>query len=332
MQNLPTKIKPSRNLFFVSIGVILFFVGTGAIFHTTLLAIISNGGFETGNLDGWNTNGQAAVATAGTDPITDNSLEKVAEGKYSAVIGDEVPWMGAGPQQSSIDQTIQLPQSLPADTALQFAYAVVANDPPDHPETDKPRFRVLVEDLTSNKKLLDTEYLYTSQSSKEWYLGNGSSNPAWNQPYYMLASDRWIFRPWKQETVPLKGLGGHQIKVHFEVRDCNYGAHAIYGYLDDVRVGSLENKTMPVLHGNPVQAVFIEPPFWAPILFWFERWGLTWLCCLLPLLILLWLLWSLIKRKPRPTYSPEIVVRPLVEDEPKQVIKGGIRRKMDDDK
>ena len=321
-------VKSPRYLFFVLIGITIFFVGTGAILHSTLDAVITNGGFEVGNLNGWITNGQATVAISGTDAITNNSLEKVAEGNYSAMIGDEVPWMGSGPQQSSIDQTIQLPQSLPADTALQFAYAVVANDPPDHPETDKPRFRVLVEDLTTNKILSDTEYLYTSQSSKDWYLGNGSSNPAWNQSYYMLASDRWIFRPWTQATVPLKGLDGHEVKIHFEVRDCNYGAHAIYGYLDDVRVGSPENKTMPVLHGNPVQAVFIQPPFWAPILIWFERWGLIWLCCLLPLiLLLLSLLWFFLRRsksrQPSSYSTPSWTVTPSIKKRKDDISRGG---------
>lgn len=260
-------------------------------------SIVVNGGFETSNLDGWDSDGEASIADDGTDPITVNTLQKVAAGKFSGIIGDEIPWMGNEPQQSSLEQTIQLPPSLPSDSVLEFAYTVVANDPPDHPEGDKPRFKVLVEDLTTNKMLLDTEYLYTSQSSKDWYLGTRASNQIWNQPYYMLASDRWVFRPWKLVSISLAGLSGHQLNIHFEVRDCNYGAHAIYGFLDGVRVGMPSNMKLPDLQGDPQQAVYIEPPFWAPFLFWFEQWGLVWLCCLLPILLLFLLLWLLFRRK-----------------------------------
>ena len=177
-----------------------------------------------------------------------------------------------------------------------------------------------MQDLTANQTLMDTQYLYTSQSSKDWYLGSGASNQVWNQPYYAMASDRWVFRPWKQVSVPLSGLGGHQVNIRFEVRDCNYGAHAIYGYLDDVRVGSPEDKKMPDLQGNPQQAIYIAPPFWAPILFWFEQWGLTWLCCLIPLLLLLLLLWLLFRKRKQSvgigTAHPDYSKKASPENEP----------------
>lgn len=267
-----------------------------------------NGDFELGTLDGWSYDGQVAVITAGTDSVTDDHLQRVAEGQYSAMIGDQVPWMGSSEdQESSMEQAIQLPQSVSSDSVLEFAYAVVANDPPDHPDTDKPRFRVLVSDLTSNKILLDTDYSYTSQTSKDWYLGAGSTNQIWNQPYYKLAGDRWVFRPWKLVKISLVGLSGHELNIHFEVRDCNYGAHAIYGFLDGVHVGSPSNIKLPDLQGDPQQAVYIEPPFWAPFLFWLERWGLIWLCCLIPLLLVFLLLLLFFKRKRR-TRQPVMTI------------------------
>lgn len=293
---------------------------------------VQNGNFELGDLTGWIVNGEVSVASNGTDATTGNHLQRVAEGKYSAMIGDEVPWSGSGIQQSSLEQVIQLPQSLPSDSVLEFVYAVVANDPPDHPEIDKPRFRVLVDDLTSNKKLLDTEYLYTSQSSKDWYLGDDVSGPVWNQPYYMLASDRWVFRPWNQVSIPITKLSGHQIKIYFEVRDCNYGAHAIYGLLDGVQIGSPTTIDLPDLEGDPQPAVYLDPPFWWPILLFLEKQGLILLCCIIPLLLFCLLLWWLLKRKKHP--EPDIsYVNPVSEksDKPADKLKGGIRKKLKDE-
>lgn len=296
-----------------------------------LSTAIQNGNFESGDLIGWTVTGETSVTGLGTDPTTGNHLQQVAEGNFSGKIGDEIPWMGNEPQQSSLEQTIQLPQSLPSDSVLEFAYAVVANDPPDHPEIDKPRFRVLVDDLTSNKTLLDTEYLYTSQSSKDWYLGSGASNQIWKQPYYMMASDRWVFRPWKQVSIPVTGLGGHKLNIHFEVRDCNYGAHAIYGLLDGVRIGQPTNMNLPDLEGNPQPALYIDPPFWWPILLFLEKQGLICLCCIIPLLLFVLFLWWLLRRKKQPE-STTAYLNPVPEkmDEPAK-LRGGIRKKLKDE-
>lgn len=288
----------------VLFAVLVVIANSGFLFFQTSTDF-KNGDFELGNLDGWSHDGQVTVVSVGTDASTNNHLQRVAEGQYSAMVGDDVPWMSNDENQDSyLEQTIQLPQSIASGTVLEFAYAVVANDPPDHPDTDKPRFRVLVSDSNTNKLLLDTEYLYTSQTSKDWYLGAGSTNPVWNQPYYTLAGDRWVFRPWKLESISLSGLDGHVLTIRFEVRDCNYGAHAIYGLLDGVRIGSPANLTLPDLQGDPQQAVYVDPPFWAPLLHWLEQWGIIWLCCLLPILLLLGLLWLFLSRpRSRPRIS-----------------------------
>jgi hypothetical protein len=310
---------------------LVVFVSSGYLLIQTSTSF-QNGDFELGNLDGWSYDGQVAVVSVGTDAATDNHLQRVAEGQYSAMVGDDVPWMSNDENQESyMEQTIQLQQSISSDTVLEFAYAVVANDPPDHPDTDKPRFRVLVSDLSSNKLLLDTEYLYTNQTSNDWYLGAGSTNSVWNQPYYTLAGDRWVFRPWKLESIPLSGLEGHVLTIRFEVRDCNYGAHAIYGLLDRVRIGRPSNSNLPDLEGDPQQAIYVNPPFWAPLLHWLEQWGIIWLCCLIPLLLLGLILYMLLRRKPR-VQEDFMYVNTPEEKKVEPKISGGIRKNMDDDK
>jgi hypothetical protein len=269
--------------------------------------VVKNGNFETGTLDGWKTAGDTAVVTPALDPVTNNSLQMVAEGNYSAKIGDEIPWNGVGNQQSSIEQEVVVPTDVSQNSVLQFVYAVVANDPPDHDIQDKPRFRVDIEDLTDIKVLSDTNYLYTSQSSGDWYLGVGNNSSIINSPYYALSSDRWVFRPWTEVQIPLAKLAGHHLIIRFEVRDCNLGAHAAYGYLDAVRIGEPVSQKMPAIENNPAPAAYVNPPFWAPALSWFETNGAIWLCFLVPaLILLLFLVWLLSKLLHRPSEPPPI--------------------------
>jgi len=262
---------------------------------------VQNGGFETGNLDGWTVNGEVSIVGVGTDPTAGDYLQKVAEGQYAAMIGDSVPWSGSGQQQSGLEQTVIVPSDAPSDAVLQFTYAVVANDPPNHPEPDKPRFRVLVQDMDTQKILSDTNYTYTSQTSGEWYLGERLTGSIAQQPFSTLNQDRWVFKPWAEVKIPVNGLNGHNLRILFEVRDCNWGAHPIYGLLDQVRIGSPVLLTIPPLVGTPSPATYITPPFWAGFTQWLEQMGLIWLCCLLPLLLLGLLLWLFLRRSPRST-------------------------------
>lgn len=271
-------------------GSVLFQVGVG----------VQNGYFESGDLTGWAVNGEVSPVGTGTDSTTGNHLQQVSEGKYSAMIGDAVPWSDSGQQQSGLEQTVIVPSNVLSNAVLQFTYAVVANDPPNHPESDKPRFRVLVQDVSTQKILSDTNYTYTSQTSGEWYLGEGMAGGISQQPFSTLNQDRWVFKPWTEVQIPISGLNGHNLRILFEVRDCNWGAHPIYGLLDQVRIGSPSSSTIPSLIGNPSQAAYITPPFWADFTQWLEQMGLIWLCCLLPLLFLLGLLlWFFLNNRSR---------------------------------
>ena len=53
--------------------------------------VVSNGDFETGDVSGWLTSGDAAVVKDTLDPSTNGSLHSVAQGTYSVKIGDEIP-------------------------------------------------------------------------------------------------------------------------------------------------------------------------------------------------------------------------------------------------
>ena len=117
-------------------------------------AVLVNGTFETGNLDGWQVDGNATVVQNLMDLFTNNSLHTVAEGQFAARIGDEMPWQNQPPQSSSLSQEVIVPAAGNGQkTVLQFAYAVVADDPPSHPEADKPLFRARVTNVTKQQTL-----------------------------------------------------------------------------------------------------------------------------------------------------------------------------------
>ena len=270
-------------------------------------SVVINGAFETGDLSGWIVEGDAIVVTDTLDTFTVGALHTVAEGRTAARIGDELPWMSGGPQTSTLAQEAIVPPNDGVDKVLQFAYAVVANDPPSHPDDDKPFFRATVTDLTDQKTLYDTDVLFTSQTNGKWYLGTGPNGVPLGGPFAAAGGDRWVFQPWTQVRVDLKGLEGHRLRIEFTVRDCHPQAHAAYGYLDAIEIGAPRDVTLPQLVGNPQLAPFVGPNILGSMLGFGERsLGRLWwmLCCLAPLLLMLTGGFGVTRALHRPTSYP----------------------------
>jgi len=245
--------------------------------------------FENGSLSDWTTTGQVQIIGASIDQLTDGHMTNVAQGQYSLRVGDDVPWAESGDQFSTVERTMVVPQA-DGKPVLQFSYAVVADDPPAHDEIDKPFFRVEVRDLTRGDVLPVGNFKYTSQISKEWFLGRAPNGQGISQSgFSQLSGDRWVFIPWKQEVVDLSDRIGNQVQIIFTVRDCNPTAHAAYGYLDNISLGAkVTPPPLPALIGQPIPAG--PPP--APTLLqqsatWLERYGFWPWCLLLPFLLLL---------------------------------------------
>lgn len=263
--------------------------------------VLVNGDFEDGTVRGWQTQGNVTIVSDGVDSYTNGALKTVGGGTRSARIGDDIPW-GRNPasnQTSSIAQEAVVPAAEigQSKVVMQFAYAVVANDPAQHSEPDKPLFRVFVRDITSNEVLYDTDLRYTSQTSGKWYLGAG------DQFASLSRADRWVFTPWQAVEIDLTNRVGHRIRMEFVVRDCNPGAHPAYGYLDHVGVGSPRQIDTPQLIGNPPLAPFEAPGIIDLVNGFSDLQGLPWwlLCCLLPLLALLLLVAMLVRQASRRT-------------------------------
>jgi hypothetical protein len=253
--------------------------------------------FENGDLQGWTTSGQVTLIGPTADLQTDNALSTAAQGKYAVRVGDEIPWGQQGDQSSSLERTVQIPSV--AKPVLQFSYAVVANDPPNHPETDKPLFELKVRDLTSNEDLPVSDFKYSSQTSKDWYLGHAPDGRSFGQTSQSwLLGDRWVFIPWRHETVDLAGRAGHQLLIHFMVRDCNPAAHAAYGYFDTIHVGDpVAAPALPALL-KPAQPAGDPgaPGVLAAVPNAIEQYSLWPWCLLLPLLLLALLAFWLFRR------------------------------------
>lgn len=292
-------------------------------------SVLVNGDFESGSLDDWIFTGDVMLATEMLDPYTIDALHTVAEGTYSARLGDDVPWGSGGPQASSLSQEVIVPPVSEGqrEVVLQFAYAVVGNDPPEHAEPDKPLFRVTVFDVTANQSLYDTNTVYTSQSSQNWYLGlNPNSDPS-QQTFSFFSGDRWVFQPWQDVQLSLEGREGHTIRLEFTVRDCNPSAHAVYGYLDSISVGDPVPVVLPPLEGNPQLAPYIAPNPLNILFGYIERWQIwPWCLCLFPVALLL--AFALRRVGKRDTYitpspPPERRASPKTKREPP--VRGGLR-------
>jgi hypothetical protein len=260
--------------------------------------ILVNGDFESGDLSGWVVEGNATVIQDELDSLTENSLHKVGEGKFSAQIGDSTPWGNQGPPRSSIFQEVIVPSSEQNKTVMQFSYAVVANDPPSHHEQDKPLFWIIVRDLTTDEVIYDTDIIYTSQTSGEWYLGSDPNETVSQRGFSYLSSDRWVFKPWQPVEVDLSDRVGNHIRLEFVVRDCNLSAHAAYGYLDDIHIGKPKRVILPTLEGNPQLAPFIKPTLKGRLFRTVEKFRLwPWILCCIPLIPLFFLTMALSRRK-----------------------------------
>ena len=244
--------------------------------------------FERGDLGDWLSQGEVAVVPSSLDLQTANAMQTVAQGNFSVRIGDEVAWAIAGDQVSLITHELVVPST--GSPVLQFSYAVVANDPANHDEVDKPNFRLEVVDLTANETLPVSDFKYSSQQSADWYLGSAPDDVGLPQSsFFAFSGDRWVFIPWKHETVDLAGRGGHRLRVSFILSDCNPNAHAAYGYFDNIRIGDeVAPPPLPPIVGTLTPAgAPVDPGPLAAALIWIEQnkiWPLV--ACLVPLLLL----------------------------------------------
>lgn len=194
-----------------------------------------NGGFEDGNFNAWTrgsgylSSGQltdnlnpsdffsggmkynagadaSGIVTAGLDANTDNHLNRVYSGNYSARVND-------GSQDYSVSGIRQTVTNY-TDSNIFFAWAAVLED--SHGPTDSDVFKLTLTDDTTNSVLYNVTY-------------NSATAPI---GLFTESSAGWFYTEWQVQNLDVSALSGHTFTLSLLASDCPYGGHAGYVYLD----------------------------------------------------------------------------------------------------
>lgn len=235
--------------------------------------------FESGTLAGWQgrrgdccpinltvngiVNGRQTVVGPGIDPNTCGGLSTVYAGNFSARLGNN----GIGAQSESLSYTFTV---LPGGSLVQYAYAVVFQDP-SHTVDEQPRFssRVILQD---GSVIPCTDY-YVSADLNDPTFQLCPSNPV-----------TIVWKDWSLVTVDLTAYIGQTVTLEFQTGDCALGGHFGYAYLDaiycisnEISIDYCEGDTLATLsapsgfesylwdNGDTTATITIDPNLWTNI-------------------------------------------------------------------
>lgn len=213
-----------------------------------------NADFELGNFTGWVgkrgnccpislsstgiSNGRQTIMTAGVDPNTCGGLSTVYSGNFSARLGND----NVGSEAEGLSFSFLV---TPQSTLVQYAYAVVFEDP-GHAPDEQPRFVSRVR-LSDGSIISCTDYTVTAASDLDGFQycpGTDSQGDPVNIAW----------RDWSTVTVDLSPYIGQSVTLEFETGDCSLGAHFGYAYIDaifcsptQISVGYCVNQTSATL-------------------------------------------------------------------------------------
>jgi gliding motility-associated-like protein len=194
-----------------------------------------NADFEQGSFSGWqgyrgnccpinltNTgivNGRHTIMTQGIDPNTCGGLSTVYSGNFSARLGNS----NVGAQSEALHYTFNV---TPQNTLVQYAYAVVFEDP-GHLDEEQPRFNTRVR-LQDGSVVQCTDYMVTSASNLPGYQ------------YCLVNGESIAWKDWTLVSLDLTDYIGQSVTLEFETGDCSLGGHFGYAYIDAISCAPTE--------------------------------------------------------------------------------------------
>jgi hypothetical protein len=205
----------------------------GALSATVQGASFTNGSFSSGDLSGWTQGGgywagewpinptnyavggssyNAAyivnsVVSPGLDSRTDNNLNMVYSGPYSAKVNDQVN----NNSISVISQTV----ANYTDPTIFFAWAAVLQE--SHGITDSSNFTLQLTNDTTNTVLYNIAYNSASAATASLFTRSSSG---------------WYYTDWQVQSLDVSAFSGDTFTLSLLASDCPYGGHAGYVYLD----------------------------------------------------------------------------------------------------
>ncbi|HNK62466.1 MAG TPA: Ig-like domain-containing protein [Anaerolineales bacterium] len=232
---------------------------------TSVLALVTNGGFETGDFTGWTlttginngfstplavggsdlsavVGGAAVTPLSIADPNSGGSIMYPAYGHYSARINSEDSWDvgGFANNANTISQNITAVLS-PVDNQahIQFVYSAVMVNPVDTPHTseEKPYFRVRAINTSNGNDVLYDFSSYVGEPGKNWQNG----------PVF-AGNDFWQHLDWT--FVDLASSAAHPVNagdiitLEITAAGCSLGGHPGYVYVDEVTDGNIGGPTI----------------------------------------------------------------------------------------
>lgn len=159
-----------------------------------------------------------SASNAGFDPFGFFPTLCPNGSNYSVKLGNQQP----GSQSESISYTYAIPSTLTTFSML-FHYAVVLENPANHPLQNQPRFQARIIDVSSGTPLPCVNFDFISSTTPGGFRtspipGNGGSIV--------------LYKDWTPVSINLSAYIGRTIKLEFITKDCAQNGHAGYAYLD----------------------------------------------------------------------------------------------------
>lgn len=223
-------------------GLMRKWLAAGVVFlaASPAYAIFQNGGFETGNFNGWTTASGTNLSLTGAPPFTSASLNIGAGGTFRSVV------VGAGadprapqltlPRAGSFTARVNDPvaaggfmDSITQQDAItaadrdagdnklhvRFSYAAVLLDS-GHADNQRPFFFVRLRNVTKSTTLFE-DFAYEQQPGKTFILGTGGYRYTQFQNIDIVVPDADL---------------GDTLEIQALASDCSPTAHPGYVYLD----------------------------------------------------------------------------------------------------